>query len=283
MVRSHVEFIQSQALPWQKGLYGGARDDVESKTLSIDHESGASTTIVRYPAGWVRKGAERLLADEEFFVLEGELTINDRIYKQYCYAFLPAGYVRERASSTDGTVVMTFFEGEPRAAVEEPAEGFYDASRLTEFVDANILEWVPATHDPKLRAGLWGRTLRIDPYSKERTWLNVALPGGREEGFKGSQETHPVVEEMFLLSGELVGNTGLMRRGAYFWRPPEIRHGPYGSRTGSLMLFRCKDGPLVNFWSDDKIAFTYEPDHNPALPVEFEPHGATPYSGLNDY
>ena len=60
MARPHTEFIQVQALPWQRGLYGGARDDVESKVLSLDDETGASTAMVRYPAGWTRPESEIL-------------------------------------------------------------------------------------------------------------------------------------------------------------------------------------------------------------------------------
>ena len=283
MTRAHVEFIQSQALPWQKGLHGEGRDDVESKILSIDKETGACTVVVRYPPGWAREVPEHLLADEEFLVLDGELTINGRAYTRYCYSYLPAGYLRERASSAKGAAVLTFLEAKPRATEGEPAKGLFDATRLTEFVDTNTLEWVPATHDANLRRGLMGRALRTDPYSNERTWINAALPGNREEGFEGPQETHPVVEEMFLLSGELAGNAGLMLPGAYFWRPPGIRHGPYGSRTGTLMLFRCKDGPLVNYWSDDNVRFTYDPEHKPVLPPEFEPYCARPYAGPETY
>ena len=39
MARSHVEFIQSQVLPFSNGLYGGARPDVEMRILSMDHEA----------------------------------------------------------------------------------------------------------------------------------------------------------------------------------------------------------------------------------------------------
>ena len=43
MARSHIEFIQSQAIHWHKGLYGGGRPDVRSKVLSIDRSTGASS------------------------------------------------------------------------------------------------------------------------------------------------------------------------------------------------------------------------------------------------
>ena len=36
MARPHIEFVQSQVLPFRKGLYGGSRPDVEMRILSID-------------------------------------------------------------------------------------------------------------------------------------------------------------------------------------------------------------------------------------------------------
>ena len=51
MARPHIMFIQAQALPWRRGLYGGGRKDVRVKVLSIDTKNGDSTCIIRYPAG----------------------------------------------------------------------------------------------------------------------------------------------------------------------------------------------------------------------------------------
>ena len=57
-------------------------------------------------------------------------------------------------------------------------------------------------------------------------------------------EIHPVVEEMYLLAGEVHGDRGIMRPGAYFWRPPFVPHGPYGTQTGNLYFFRTRGGGL---------------------------------------
>ena len=81
MARPHTEFIQVQALPWQRGLHGGARNYVQSKVLSVDYESGASTVKVRYPPGKSRSEPEILRADEEMFVLDGDLVVNGVNYQ----------------------------------------------------------------------------------------------------------------------------------------------------------------------------------------------------------
>ena len=114
MARPHTLFVQSQFLPWSEGVVGGARNDVEVKTLSMDITDGSSSLIIRYPAGWTRPTPETLSATEEFFVLDGSLDVNGRTYGQHAYANLPAGYVRQSASTRDGATVLTFFDGEPR-------------------------------------------------------------------------------------------------------------------------------------------------------------------------
>ena len=40
-----------------------------------------------------------------------------------------------------------------------------------------------------------------------------------------------------MIEGDIwLGNSGVMRDGSYFWRPPFITHGPFYSETGALML-----------------------------------------------
>ena len=106
--RSHIDFVQAQALPWRRGLYGGSRPDVEVRVLSMDDESGAASLILRYPPGWRRDDAEFGLADEDIFVLAGELAINGIVYRRLCYGRLPAGFLRESAAAPQGAVVLTF-------------------------------------------------------------------------------------------------------------------------------------------------------------------------------
>ena len=54
MARPHIEFIQSQAVPWRDDLWNGRFDGAHVKILSEDDETGAASTMVRYPAGWSR-------------------------------------------------------------------------------------------------------------------------------------------------------------------------------------------------------------------------------------
>ncbi len=281
MARPHIDFVQSQALPWRQGLYGDARPETESKILSIDEESGESSVLVRYPANWSRTTREHLLADEELFVLDGSLEINGINYSKHCYAHLPAGYSRYATSSKDGAVVLTFFSAEPRAAVGEAPEGLYDETRLVKFISTFDSE---LSHDftvlgspafPGLAAAAFIQ-FRKDPYSHEQTWLLCSNPLSKT----GVLETHPVVEELFQVSGEKASGTGRMGTGGYFWRPPGIEHGPIGTRTGSIGLFRTKGGPLSADIESVEGPFDWNPPQRAALPPALEkyrPDGNPPH------
>jgi hypothetical protein len=81
---------------------------------------------------------------------------------------------------------------------------------------------------------------------------------------------------MFLLAGEVHGDRGLMRPGAYFWRPPHVPHGPYGSLTGNIYFFRTKGGPLSTTYVEPRRPFRWWPDHDPILPPGWPADTATP-------
>ena len=50
MGRPHIEFNQSQVLPWQRGLPGGGRDDAECKILSRESRAQSSAICARLTA-----------------------------------------------------------------------------------------------------------------------------------------------------------------------------------------------------------------------------------------
>lgn len=263
MARPFIEFIQCQALPWHRGLYGGARPDVDVRMLSLDDETGASSVLVRYPSGWVRNEPERLLADEEFFVLKGKLRIGETVYGPYSYAHLPAGFERRRASSEEGVVMVSFFSSEPTVTSSDIEEK--DRQRTVSQVDAMEGPWTGNFH-PDFPPGAGRKWLKQDPLSGEQTWVLGTLPlrSGRRA------ERHPVVEELFLISGMLAGPLGTMYPGAYFWRPPDEWHGPFGTLTGNVELFRTVGGPLTTEYADNEVEFDFEPEYCPVLPTDEE-------------
>ncbi len=266
MPRPHIEFIQSQALPFTQGLYGGSRPEVCMRLLSIDTEGGDASTVLRYPPGYVRSTPEYLTADEEFFVLEGALQINGRLYTKHHYAHLPKGYWRASQSSATGAVVLTFFDREPHAVEADGHGRDLDTRRLVEHIDtlthpamtAVAEEMDTPDWDP---TGTFHKTLYEDPDTGERTWLIGMMAHWSTK----LCETHPVVEEEFSILGDLCFPMGNFRDGAYFWRPPGIEHGPFATWGGTLHLVRCKGGPFATTWSESEGP-VWHPEYQPILP-----------------
>lgn len=179
--RPHVEFIQQQSIPWQ---------------------------------------AYALDIDKEFYVLRGEMRINDVSYETGDYAYMPAGFERRTTIVPSECEVLTFYEGETAL----PPGAFVERIRTGE------VEWGEAS-DPKVASASIRRlVLRPDTPSGERTWL-LRLETAEPYEIRGV-ERHPCVGEMFLLDGDIHMSTGVMTPGAYFWRPANIPHGPTGSKEG---------------------------------------------------
>lgn len=272
MARKHVEFVQSQVLPFTQGLYGGARPDVEMRILSIDDEGGDASTMIRWPAGWVRSEPEHLDCDEEFLVLEGSIEINGKLYRKHDYAHLPRGYLRHSQSSKSGAVTISFFSSEPHAIISDTIGNGFDEKRLVEHIETITHETMTDVGesfdtpdwDP---TGTFHKLLYQDPYSGERTWMIGMAPHWQTD----LCEVHPVVEEEFSILGDLCFPLGNFRDGAYFWRPPGIQHGPFSSWGGSLHLVRCKGGPFATEWVKGDPPNWY-PEYNPILPEPYAGH-----------
>ena len=281
MGRPHIEFFQSQLLPWEAAAGGGYHQGVEIKTLSRDDQSGACSLLLRYPPGWGQEGQRYIDVDEELIVLGGALEINAVEYSDQCYAHLPAGFERRQASSPEGATVLTFLSGTPESVDGAAATAIYDEARLVERIDTfsaarstDVTELGVKLTD-EIADGFYGFVhllYREDPYTHDQTWMLAAPPLWRG----GVVEIHPVVEEMYLVAGDMAANTGLMKPGAYFWRPPGIPHGPFGSKTGNLMFFRTLGGPLATEFEPGEEHFSWSPEHRPVLPPALRQYAGQP-------
>ena len=267
MARPHLEFIQAQTLPWRGQDKASARPGAECKVLSADTETQAITALYRYPAGWRIDRPHHLTCDEEFYVIVGELAVGGVTYRPGDYAFLPAGMPRPEMSSDKGAVVLTFFEGPQKCVHGEAPGDLYDPARLIARIPTAEMPW-DGPSDPVIAATMQNvgkKALRRDPKTGDSTWM---LHTGADDPAKLTQariEVHPVVEEVFLLDGEITMNMGTMRRGGYFWRPPGIPHGPFGTKDGLTGFFRCKGGPLTTSWSDKPQHIDWDPAYNPVV------------------
>jgi Domain of unknown function (DUF4437) len=262
MSRPHIEFVQAQHLTWEQFP---ARPGVTMKRLSWDQQSGALSAILRYPPGW-RASEGTLAMDEEFFVLDGALDRGGTEYGADCYAFWPRFMPRRTMSAPSGATVLTFLSAPAAAPVP------YDPARLTERIDVRQGEWkadLAAMGLEVMATTARIRRLRSDPDTNEITYITATIPYWQES----QPERHPVIQEIFCLAGEIAGPQGIMRAGAYVWRPANITHGPYGSVTGAVFLFRSHGGPQSTE-HDPPVPLRFDPPHRPVLPDELLSAGA---------
>jgi quercetin dioxygenase-like cupin family protein len=282
MPRPHVEFVHAQQLAWRDVPFAGpAWPGVQGKVLSRDASSSACSVLLRFPRGW-RCGPHALAAQQELFVLDGELRIGSIRYGLDDYACLPAGYPRAEQSSEDGAVLLAFFDADPVELTDVPdragdASGTgrragaadWDRTELIERIDTHNTLWTRHDIDPSVQfLNLSHKVLRHRADSGEKTILLSSGAQTHPQDWREAQLAHDCVEEMYLLGGDIVGERGTMYEGAYFWRPPGVWHGPFGSRRGSLSLIRFCEGRHANRWGPHALPFSLTPAHDVELPAD---------------
>src|SRR5687768_14412821 len=83
---------------------------------------GAFRAFVRFPAGWARPAAGHYPVAEEFFILDGDLQLNDMTWRAGGYAWIPARRMRSASRSESGCLAFAWFASAPRWIPGEPAE-----------------------------------------------------------------------------------------------------------------------------------------------------------------
>lgn len=256
-------------IPWQRCGPGLAHSGIDHKLLSRDAQDGACSLLTRYPRGWAHSGLEHISAAEEFYILDGTLYMDDQAYPADSYAYLPAGWTRNTIRTPDGCVLLAFYDRKPVLQAGAGVIAPEDAYRATPYLDAAAMPWDMTLNDTNLRhLGIGRKNLRTDPQTGERTFLSLIMPQSAPPTGEGPQEIHPIVEEAYLISGSITGPHGTMHSGGYFWRPPNIAHGPFGARWGAVSLIRFLGGRHVNIWTAEHAAFDFDVPYSPILSEE---------------
>jgi hypothetical protein len=223
--RPNVDFIQSQDVPWTSVPEDEFGSGGVQRILSRDAGDGAVTSIVRF-----RDPISGLLAaGGDVFVLEGHGTLNGNVVRASDYAFLRPGTVLDWRPTSRTSVYFGSF-GTP--FLEPPPS---DPRLAIPLVATERLAWVPAgwAEEGTLEPGAAMKWLRRE--GPGLVLLAAMLPGWRSE----QEEAHPIHEESFKLHGDIVmGTRGVMGPGAYFYRGPDVIHGPLYTRTGTMSLIR---------------------------------------------
>ena len=266
-MRAHIEFIQSQWLPWDDTVLIDARPGASARVLSHDPDDGACSLVVRYPAGYSR-GPECFDADEEFIVLAGSIEIDGVAYGRHDYAHLPRGLPRSGLHSAGGAEVLTFWSSHPVARAPRAGD-VADAARLVRRIDTRSMEGMtgPRKHmrsEGFSHGGTVHKLLFDDPLTQDKTWI-AGLP---PYWSCNVVERHPVCEEEFALAGDIHMPNGVMLEGAYFWRPADVPHGPFGTVGGTIHLCRGKGGLYSTRFEPAPSPPRWDPPYEPVGPPE---------------
>lgn len=97
----------------------GSHPAVRLHRLHVDRETGASVSLVRFPAGWSRPGTGHYSAAEEFVVIEGEIRVG-ATYRTGDYAYLPPRTLRSASASESGALVLAWFSTAPTWSEADP-------------------------------------------------------------------------------------------------------------------------------------------------------------------
>jgi hypothetical protein len=256
MPRPHIEFIFSQALDWARAGGPAGRENLPHKILSRDAELGELTAIVEFPAGWRAEVASDF--QEEVYVLNGSLRIGPSSLGRDGYFRVPASLPADW-SAPSGAVAL-FYLNRVEADVEHEIVAIDTVSMPWDRVGIPVeLEYM----------GLARKALYVDPDNgRNRTWLLMSGPQVVPSGAALAVETHTCAEEVFMLSGDITGPQGAMTPGAYFWRPRDTYHGPFGSRNGGLALSRWRHGEQNTTFHALTRPFSFDAPYRPDLPPE---------------
>ena len=261
--RADVDFIQSQdvARQWSEEGTFGAGAGGSRRLLSRDQADGAETAICQVTT----RQSGSLASDLDLYVLHGEATLNGTVFSAGDYAYVPAGAQLHLVPSVLRLTLYCGFWGPPSF---QAGTGPRDP-RLT-IVRPEALSWTPAGWAPgtKLEPGAMTKVLRDD----ERAFIYLAamVPGWHCD----LAEAHPVYEESFKVYGDtLMGSRGVMRAGAYFFRSPDVFHGPLYSRAGTMSFIRS-DGRTSTQYREPEPGCTWQELSSRAYAGAADPHSA---------
>ncbi len=264
VARGESQFFNIYELPWEASGDPDILAGLDRRLVSRDSATGAATLMVRIPPGW--QGLTDADATVEFFMLEGDLGVDDERLKVAGYAFVPPGAGSVRLSSQRGAQAHVFWT--PGMEID------LGAVRTTSFWDEpwqeGLLNQLPQR---------W-KSLRLpDPgdgpvHGSPSGLLRVMqwLPG-----FMAPMvHVHSVWEEVIFLSGDWIsGDHGAVAPGTYLSNPPGYWHAPVSTRTGALAIVHadrpldltqrdCEGGPELTRAYLDEMSMLEAPAHEGA-------------------
>ncbi len=263
MGRPYKEFVFTQNIDWSFENALPGRQGAQTKLLSRDDDTGEMSVILRVPAGWRYEGTSGF--QEEVYVLDGCLQINNTRLARDGYFRVPSAPAASWAADSGATALVFL-----NAATAADDDVLYA-------IDTTQMAWDRSGVPPELEfMGIARKALFADRDSgRHRTWLLATLPQIAPAGPALAVETHSCDEEVFMLGGDITGPHGAMTAGAYFWRPRDTDHGPFGSRSGGLALSRFRNGDQNTIFHERTRPFGFDAPYRPIVPAAFHAESAS--------
>ncbi|MCA1832298.1 MAG: DUF4437 domain-containing protein [Actinobacteria bacterium] len=245
-MRPHVELIHEDDYIWHPAEFPHATGDAVQRVLSADEEDGSASLRVDFLTDFAR-GEGYHLADTEWFVLEGEITIGSERFEKGGYLHAPKGGVVPAISAKKGTRILLYREFGDWGFEPSSANADWAREKLI-ILDTEAMEWL-AVDKPGPKPGLFIKMLHRNEETGFYSRLIWAAPGWDDHRLAH----HPCYEEAFTISGSMIYNFGHLLPGTYFFRPAWVKHGHFISHEpdGCTWLIRS-DGDLTNYYTTNE-------------------------------
>lgn len=241
---------------WAALSVPGSEGKAWIKILGKDQETGATAALVRYDAGF-RMGKSVSSVFSDSIVVQGRMTLGDRVCNRLSYYYRPAGTEYGPISVEEETIRFVITGGRDEPGDTTPV--FFDN------IEGNSPEW-----EPSERSEAWSeKTLRIDDTAD--CLITYQLANMFTIFRPGKKWVHAEIEEAYCIDGagwDYVGEVETFVKllpGTYIYRPPnETFHGTATTIEVPRRLF-------VKYYSADferKFARSIEQDILPATIAE---------------
>ena len=233
MSREHIEFVNIHEMEWQSVNIPGFSGELTQKLLSVDEESGASTSLLNIPSGATHEGGAYSVSIEAL-LLEGTVEINTTESSDLTHVFIDGNVKLNPIHFVNDCTFLWMTEGTLLLVDEDETV----SDKEIVFTKTAETPW-QGTITPGFPTGAMRKSLYQNPETGASSWLLGVLPQFHDDRY----EIHPVMEEAFQIHGEMGTSRGDFKQGSYFWRPAEIPHGDFSTEWGCLTFFRT-DGLL---------------------------------------
>jgi hypothetical protein len=240
---------------------------LEQRLLSAGAISGASTSLVGFPSGW-----ETLVdtgdATAEFFVIDGELTIDGARLAVGGYGYLPRGGGSAQIATESGAHAYVFWtpnmplgDAEDLPGRERRTVSFWDEPWHEGLLDKKLPQRWKSLRVPDSGTGKHGSRAGL---LRVMQWL---------PGFIAPMEHwHSDWEELIFLSGDWLAERGWVGPGTFLGNPGGWWHAPVATRDGCLAIVHsespldleqreCDWGPTAMREYLDRASWLEQPQH----------------------